>query len=92
MKVIMDKRIAELLEIYQKDPSSFKNSTVKDLIQERQNMALKEQRFVDEMKVMQDEISRKLSEKGNELMKLRGAVEYLEDKILEELAKNTASK
>lgn len=88
----MDKRIAELLEIYQKDPSSFKNSTVKDLIQERQNMALKEQRFVDEMKVMQDEISRKLSEKGNELMKLRGAVEYLEDKILEELAKNTASK
>ena len=92
MQVNMDKRVAALLDAYQTNPKSITDPTVATLLKERQNMSLKEQKFVDEMMAIQDQIAKQLAEKGNELTKLRGAIEYVEQKILDEYQASLAKK
>lgn len=92
MQVRMDKRVAALMDAYQNNPKSIQSPVIADLLKERQNMSLKEGKFVNDMKEIQDGIAKQLAEKGNELTKLRGAIDYVEGKILEEYQKSLVEK
>ena len=83
MEIRTNKTIAEMLERQKKDPKAFAGTVIFDLLNERASLAIKEQNIIDEMKKIETEIAERMGEVGNRLTKTRGAIEYVELKIVD---------
>jgi len=85
MKVLVNKKIAEMLNAIQKDPRLYDGTLTKELLLERMSLADKERAFSKRIVEIRKDFEAKLTEEAHGLTKLRGSIEYVEGKILESL-------
>jgi len=77
------KLILDIIKSFEQNPEKFKGTLLADLIMERKNLAVREEKYVEEIKAMQEQIAKMMSDSSQKFMKLKGAIDYLEGRILE---------
>jgi len=87
IKTVTNKKIAKLIEEFDSNPNAFNDSPLKDLILERKDVADKERLYVKEIKEFQQQIMNKLKEASDNFLKMKGQIEYIENKLLKMMEK-----
>lgn len=82
MKSVVKKEIAILLEEYDKNEKKFDGTLLKDLLLERKNLAVKEEKIVKDIIEYQDLMMEKIKLMQRNFTKTKGAIEIIEEMIL----------
>ena len=82
-KISIRKEVALLIESYKKTPDNFKDDPRKALILERMDMIQKEADLITKIKKLQEDVQQELAKVTNDVLKLKGASDYVDRKLLE---------
>ena len=82
MKTLVKKEIVELINEFENNPIKYKNTMLYDLLMERKNLALKEEKVTNDLKKLQNELISKINNFQDEFLKIKGSIDIVEKMII----------